>query len=105
MLEFQKSEAYKAAIDLIAYAHRLRDEADGVAERLRFTALSIPIDIANGDRKEQRKEAWSAARENAVESAVLLDVLKARATVDDETWGSGIALVTRLLTGLRKGER
>jgi 23S rRNA-intervening sequence protein len=110
MLAFQKVEAYQAAIELIAWASTLSDDSkeDGVASRLRFTTLGIPIDIAGAKTNRQKHayvEAYAQAREGAIETAVLLDALKASALVDDKAYDEGIARVSRLLGALKKTER
>jgi len=105
MLGFQNQEVYRAAVELVGFAHRIAPASDdAILQRLRFTTLTIPVDVASVAPAPERKEAHAAARSSAVESAVLLDTLQACGTIDDAEHAGGMTLIGRVLAGLKKGE-
>ena len=107
MLAFQNEEVYRAAVELVGFAHGIFQTMpadDVILERLRFTTLTIPVDVATVGPTAERKEAHAAARTSAVESAVLLDTLRACGVIDEAAHASGLTLVGRVLAGLKKGE-
>lgn len=83
MFGFQRLDVYRCAIEFLAVAVKLAEQAPrgygSLADQLRRAALSVPLNIAEGSGKTTRDGArfYTIARGSALECAATLDVLEA----------------------------
>ncbi|MDB4977690.1 MAG: hypothetical protein JWN48_6031 [Myxococcaceae bacterium] len=107
MLDFEKLDAYRCALEFAALAFRIiealpRGQSE-LAEQLRRAMLSIPLNIAEGSGKTtqgERRRYHSIARGSAMECAAIIDVLRIQSLVDIEAARQAKTLAVRLVSML-----
>ncbi|MEX2175141.1 MAG: four helix bundle protein [Pirellulaceae bacterium] len=109
--DHEKLEVYRESIAFIAWLSALLDEAVRIGEvkdQLDRASTSIPLNIAEGNGKYTPKDRcrfFDIAHGSALECAVCLDVLVARAKASPERIRGGkerLQRIVRMLVGLIK---
>ncbi len=103
ILNHEKLDAYRAAIDLLALAHqivgRIPRGHGPMAEQLRRASLSIPLNISEGYGKRSvadRSRFYDIARGSAHECGALVDAAKVLGIIDKQTFISAKTLLHRI---------
>ena len=105
---FQRLDVYRCAIEFLAVAVKLAEQAPrgygSLSDQLRRAALSVPLNIAEGSGKTTRDGAhfYTIARRSALECAATLDVLEALGAVRAEDLAHPRALLERIVSMLTK---
>jgi four helix bundle protein len=91
MLTFQKLDAYRCAIELVALTVEVqaaipRGHGD-LRDQLRRAAISVPLNIAEGSGRASEADAsrhFAIARGSAMECAAVLDVIRVLGMLQDQ---------------------
>jgi four helix bundle protein len=105
MFGFQKLDAYRCALEALPLLFRLADRADSETKRqLRRAALSINLNIAEGTgrRDDDQRQFYRIARGSALESAAVLDAMRALGRVTAEEITPAEELLGRIVSMLTK---
>jgi len=109
MLSHEKLDAYQLAIKFFALSANLvqrfpRGHA-ALADQLKRAALSVPLNIAEGNGKPgaiDKSRFYGIARGSAFECGALLDACKILGLADDTDFETGKSLLTRVVSMLTK---
>ena len=109
MLSFQKLDVYRCAIEFLAVACDLTEQASRgngpIFDQLRRAATSIPLNIAEAagpTGNADTARCYAIARGSAMECAAILDTLKVLQQADAEYYPRGIELLERIVAMLTK---
>lgn len=109
---FEQLDVYQRAIEFLAVAVSIIDGmARGnatVAEQLRRAAISIPLNLAEGQGRPgtgEAKRAYSIARGSAMECAAILDVCRILKAAETQKLDEARALLIRVVQMLTKLSR
>ena len=108
MFGFQRLDVYRCAIEFLAVAVKLAEQAPrgygSLSDQLRRAALSVPLNIAEGSGKTTRDGSrfYTIARGSALECAATLDVLETLGAVKAEELAHPRALLERIVSMLTK---
>jgi len=105
----EKLDVYRASLEFVTWSGRLVADLSRahrhVRDQLSRSAMSIPLNIAEGNGKgaiEERKRYFEIARGSATESAATLDVLVALGACSEEQVREGKELLDRIVAMLMK---
>jgi four helix bundle protein len=109
MLTFQKLDAYRCAIEIVALTIEIqaaipRGHGD-LRDQLRRAAISVPLNIAEGSGRASEADAsrhFAIARGSAMECAAVLDVLRVLGMLQEQPHQRAIGLLERLVAMLTK---
>ena len=109
MLDFERLDVYRCALEFAALAFRIIESLprghSQLADQLRRATISIPLNIAEGSGKttdRERARFHAIARGSAMECAAILDVLRLQALTEAETGAQAKALAVRMVSMLSK---
>jgi four helix bundle protein len=109
MLDHEKLDVYRCAIDFLRIALRLVAQLPrgyaAVADQLRRAATSTPLNIAEGTGKvsdADRAHFYSIARGSAMECGALVDVIRLLGCTADADLDDCKALLVRTVSMLSK---
>ena len=112
MLDFEKLEVYRLAIEFIAFAYEvvagLPTGSADLADQLKRAASSIAFNVAEGSgrvRLNDRARFHGIARGSVMECASILDVMKLVYGLDDEAHRRGRLVLSRIVAMLSKMAR
>lgn len=108
---FEKLHAYQASLKWVSHAdHVIAEIGQGaslrVIDQLSRAALSIPLNIAEGNgrwHKREKKQFFWIARGSAFECVAILQVLRERGLLKESAYEKGYAFleeISRTLSGL-----
>jgi four helix bundle protein len=109
MMDHEKLDVYKVAIELMAIAIKISDKMPrgycSLADQLKRAAWSIPLNIAEGCGKNSdrdKRRFYSIARGSAMECGAIFDVCQLLAFEDENATKQGKLLLTRIVAMLTK---
>jgi four helix bundle protein len=109
MLDHEKLDVYKIAIEFMAIAIKLADIIprgySSLADQLKRAAWSIPLNIAEGCGKNSsndKKRFYSISRGSAMECSAIIDVCRVLGVDDENSCTQGKILLTRIVAMLTK---
>jgi four helix bundle protein len=107
--DHEKLDVYRASLEfnrhIAAVASELREANRHVRDQLIRAALSIPLNIAEGNGKRSpadRRRVFEIARGSAMECAAALDVLAAVAACPEAAVEQGKSLLVRIVSMLSR---
>lgn len=111
MLDFERLEAYKKAIIFTDWAYKItkgfpKSEQFATVSQLRRAALSIPLNIAEGSgryNKKERRHFYRMSKSSAYECIPLFEVSKLQNYIYSEIYGLArkqIIELTKIISGL-----
>ena len=111
MFGFQRLDVYRCAVQFLAIAARLGEQAPrgygSLAEQLRRAALSIPLHIAEGSGKSDRdaQRFYAIARGSALECAAIVDAFGALGFMQPSELTEPLELLERVVSMLTRMAR
>jgi four helix bundle protein len=109
MLNFQKLDVYRCAVEFLALSVDLPAELprghSALADQLRRAALSVPLNIAEGSGRPSAADSsrhYGIARGSAMECAAIIDAFQILGVLDAPTYHSAISLLERTVAMLTK---
>jgi four helix bundle protein len=106
---FEHLEVYQRSIEFLALAwqiaERLPRGQSGISDQLRRAALSIPLNIAEGNGRIGEADVnrhRAIARGSAMECAAILDVLRVLSLTEADGLIEGRSLLLRIVSMLSK---
>ncbi len=109
MLDHEKLDVYKVAIEFMAIAIKIAAIIPrgylSLSDQLKRAAWSIPLNIAEGCGKNSaidKKRFYSIARGSAMECSAIIDVCQVLGIDDGNSCTQGKALLTRIVAMLTK---
>ena len=110
MFDHEKLDAYRLAIEFVAWVHAFLDEParggrPSAAKHLDEASTSVALNIAEGNGKRSvldRARFLEIARGSALECAACLDVLVVRGKLDSELAAAGKATLVRIVATVTK---
>ena len=109
MLDFERLDAYRCALEFAALAFRIIESLprghSQLADQLKRATISVPLNIAEGSGKTSERERaryHSIARGSAMECAAIVDLLRLQLLVEPDVADSAKALSVRLVSMLSK---
>jgi len=108
-LRHERLDVYQASIRFLALTESVIDDlprgSAATIDQLRRAAMSIPLNIAEGYAKQSPQDGarfFDIARGSAHECGAIVDVLKARSMIKDETHRALKILLHRVVSMLVK---
>jgi four helix bundle protein len=111
MLPFQHLDVYRCALDFSKMAHQLAERCPpaqkDLVEQLRRAALSIPLNIAEGNGKIGRdcRRFYQIARGSVMECGAIYDVCSILGIVGESEHKEAMILLDRMTAMLTKMTR
>jgi four helix bundle protein len=112
MLAYQRLDVYRCALRFVAISHAISEAIPNgyasLADQLRRSALSIPLNIAEGSGRTGDADAarfYAIARGSAMESGAILDVCEALQIGQTELRREAHGLAVRIVEMLTKMSR
>jgi four helix bundle protein len=109
MLHFQRLTVYQRSIEFLALAAKIIDALPGghasLKDQLHRSSTSTPLNIAEASGRVTPADAahrFAVARGEAMESAAVLDALRALELVESEPYQHGISLLTEIVAMLTR---
>ncbi len=109
MLDHEKLDVYRVSIEFMAIAINIADNIprgySSLADQLKRAAWSVPLNIAEGCGKSgmnDKKRFYAIARGSAMECAAIIDVCQVLGIESANSFKSGKALLTRIVSMLTK---
>ena len=109
VLSFQRLDVYQCAVEFLAISidvsTRLPKGYAALADQLRRSALSVPLNIAEGAGRMSKADAarhYAIARGSAMECAAIVDALKLLDTITEPQHARALDLLARMVAMLTK---
>ena len=112
MLDYEKLDVYQCSIDFLALSWDLLQSlprgSSQIADQLKRTSISIPLNIAEGSGKTtaaDKSRYYAIARGSAMECGALLDVCLVMKLLENPKYSKGKSLLVRIVSMLSKMSR
>ena len=110
MLSHEKLDVYQRSIEFLAAALRIAEKLPrghaALTDQLRRSAMSIPLNIAEGSGRgpgsADRTRFRGIARGSAMECGAILDVVRLLGSTSEREWSEAKALLIRIVEMLSK---
>lgn len=112
MLDHEKLDVYRLSLDFLALVFPLLEQLPRgnaqISDQLRRAALSIPLNIAEGNGKPSRPDRrrfFAIARGSSMECAAVIDILKLMEMIGDDDRSRAKQMLERIVAMLSKMAR